>query len=105
LIETTLDFPELQASGSGSADLKFTVAAEAALEGVDWFRSWPEEAERPWALYGRAGTSYVVRFPELADFCLNAAAGQISCYAQPGVEPNTIRQPTVVGFRYGFQNA
>jgi hypothetical protein len=89
-LESAVDFPELRSSRNGSADLKFTMAAEAALEGVDWYRSWPEEAERPWAQYGRAGTSYVVRFPE-ADFRLNAAADQISCYAQPGVEPNTIR--------------
>lgn len=84
-----LPLPSWEASAAPADTLRFEVrpAAElAAADGLVW------DVRESGLAVARTPAGYRLRFPEHADFVLDAAATHLVCVPRPGVAPGTLAQ-------------
>lgn len=54
------------------------------------FHAWTFPDGTPWTRFHRLGDGFLLRFPDLADFELDAGAHTVRCHPAPGVSPQTV---------------
>lgn len=59
---------------------------------VDPFHRWKDAEEADWCCFYRIDESFVLRFPNLMDFSIDARSLEINCKPVPGVSSTTINQ-------------
>ena len=96
--------PELTEAGGDKAGYSFTLQAPGDLVGRDWSHHWRYADGNTFLSVACEGDSFVLRFPETADFRVVPDTGAISCCPVPGITDNTVRHllldqvlPRVVG--------
>ena len=75
-----------------SSDLNYLLCRsryQASWCGIP-FHVWRQPGEPPWLEFYRAEKSYLLRFPDLAEFEISADGGQIRGFAVPGVPDATV---------------
>lgn len=88
-VASNLPFPGLQALPDETADVEFRVAP--ALESQPPPIVWLSPSESgEWALFGKCGSEFLVRFPDLADFLISADWRLIRCHTASETSDETI---------------
>ena len=54
------------------------------------FHQWSFPDGTVWTQFFRAGSEYLLRFPQLADFLVSAGGDTVTCYPVPGVTSDTV---------------
>lgn len=88
-VASNLAFPGLQSLPGEVADVEFRVApaSDVLSQPIVWLTS--SESDE-WALFGKCGSEFLVRFPDLADFLISADWRLISCHPAPETSAETI---------------
>ncbi|MFO1433616.1 MAG: hypothetical protein U1F76_26555 [Candidatus Competibacteraceae bacterium] len=91
-IKSNIIFPEiLPAKEEREADFIFNYCSDRQIKYTDY--EWFHQYENAKSCYrvGRRDFSFIIHFPELADFILCPALGTINCYNRSAVPLETIR--------------
>jgi hypothetical protein len=97
LLSSEMVLPELTSTAEtgpqGSADLRVRLArrGDALPSPSRWSMSWTRPTGEPWLSMAKDAWGYLLRFPELADFSVDADAREIVCHTKPEIPPYTIR--------------
>jgi hypothetical protein len=97
LLTSDMALPELTSAAEtepkGSADLRVRLArrADAFPAPSRWLMSWILPTGEPWLSMAKDEWGYLLRFPGLADFCVDADGQEIVCHTRPGIPPHTVR--------------
>jgi hypothetical protein len=104
LIASDLPLPELTEAAGEKASYSFSLQVPGDLIGRDWLHHWRYADGNTFLSVAREGDSFVLRFPETADFRVVPDTGEIICCPVPGITDNTVRHllldqvlPRVVG--------
>lgn len=89
LISSNLAFPGLKSLPDEAAEFEFRVnrALWQAPPPVVWL---PQSESGEWALFGKCGAEFLVRFQNLADFLISEDRRLIRCHVAPEVSSETI---------------
>jgi len=92
-IAADLDFPELPGGAAAGAPVwQFSLSTGRAPRRTRrWFHHWRLPDGRRWVAFARDGSGYLLRFPRLADFCVEVATRTISCYRTAETPIQTVR--------------
>ena len=91
---SAFSFPELGEIGAGTTGLSLEVAAASGAPGdYSWFHHWTgnESDDEIYSSIAREHGGYRVRYPDLADFVINAGLDHVRCYPLRGVSKATLR--------------
>jgi hypothetical protein len=97
LLTSEMALPELtSAAGTapkGWADLRVRLArlGEVCPSPARWLMSWTLPTGERWLSVAKDAWGYLLRFPELADFSVDADGREIVCRPEPEIPPHTIR--------------
>ncbi|MDQ6701132.1 MAG: hypothetical protein M3Z36_13205 [Acidobacteriota bacterium] len=91
IIGSNVPLPELPGS-DGIPEWNFELLpGERIASGWDWFHQWDLPDGRVWLFIGRQGSSYLLNFPDLADFVVNLDTKCVRCYPSPATPSESIR--------------
>jgi hypothetical protein len=92
-LKSNITFPELSWGDGDSAQCTFQLlpAQQAESAKGHWFHCWHSPDGKVWLSFGRQGSHYLLRFPDLADFRIAAGEEEVCCYRSPGIPLETIR--------------
>ena len=91
-LASNVSFPELRsAAGPHDLQVQFATWSEPSPTPADWFMSWSLPSEQPWLACAKIGAGYLLRFAELADFCVDACGQDIVCRVRPHTPAETLR--------------
>lgn len=93
-ITSAFSFPELLEIEAGATGLSLEVASESdTLGDFSWFHHWTanESDDEIYSSIARENGGYRVRYPDLADFVINARLDHVRCFPLRGVSKATIR--------------
>jgi hypothetical protein len=89
------DFPldELTSLPEGPHECLVTLQpARVQSEHHDWFNHWLDRSRTTrWLSFGRLGDGFLLRFPDRADFLVDAGGRRVECIPAPGLPPETLR--------------
>jgi hypothetical protein len=91
---SAFSFPELGEIGAGITGLSLEVAAASGTPGdYSWFHHWTgnESDDEIYSSIAREHGGYRVRYPDLADFVINAKLDHVRCFPLRGVSKATLR--------------
>lgn len=105
VLTSALRLPELARAHDQAVTEEPAILVHLAEEGQrfpvvsDWFMTMTMPSGEPWLSCGAvttgtrstSGDGYLLRFPELADFLVDARGREITCQAWSGTEPETLR--------------
>ena len=105
VLTSALRLPELTPVHNRAITEESEILVRLAEEGQrvpvvsDWFLTMKMPSGEPWLSCGvvtagtrsTSGDGYLLRFPELADFLVDARGREITCQAWSGTEPETLR--------------
>ena len=93
VIESSLAMPELAEAIDDAPAYRFyiTRSLDDAAPGYDWFLRLCEEDDEISFLCGKRGKDFLLRYPRLADFEINAEDRDILCRAKPETSFDTVR--------------
>jgi hypothetical protein len=97
LLSSEMVLPELTSAAEteckGWADLRVRLARRCEMlpSPAHWFMSWTLPTGEPWLSVAKDEWGYLLRFPELADFCVDADGREIVCLPEPEIPPHTMR--------------
>lgn len=91
-VRSRVDLPELvrAAPGADAGDITVHWVDHFDPASTVWFHQWDDGPEI-WARFGEAEEGWVVEFPSLAEFRINAAATSVSVQTRPGTPAFTVR--------------
>jgi hypothetical protein len=90
-VSSTIPLPELRPSNA-AARCHILVDTRVDPPGnVAWFHEWRKPRGPGWLAFGRIDGGYVLRFPALSDFVVNAAATRITALPAAGLPVATLR--------------
>ena len=72
------------------ADLRVSTRRRQAPMGIAPFHTWALADGTPWTEFYRVNGGYLLRFPELADFEVSAAADDLICFPTPHASETTV---------------
>jgi hypothetical protein len=85
--------PELPPA-RGQQDWSFVLMparADAHRPPASWFHEWRLPDGQVWLYFSRAGDTYVLSFPELAEFQISGAGTEILCYPVPDIPIESLK--------------
>jgi hypothetical protein len=92
VLRSNIPLPELPATeGVPSCTFELVSLPSKEPQEVLWFHEWRLPDGRPWVFFGRRGSEYFLRFPELAEFRISGDGGTISCVPVVDGDEATIR--------------
>jgi len=97
LLTSEMALPELMSAAEtepkGGADLRvrFARRCEAFPSPTHWLMSWIRPTGEPWLSMAKDEWGYLLRFPELADFSVDAEGREIVCLSGRELPSHTIR--------------
>jgi len=90
-IESDIPLPELSTkNGSRKPDYRFEARTPGNPPSCRWLRHYTQSDGDLWLSLAGEGSSYHLRFSELAHFHVSKAAKSIQCYPMPGIPLTTI---------------
>lgn len=83
----------MRAGGGSEAQVSYVARAPRAQSELteDTFDQWVLPDGTPWTAFYRQENSYLLRFPDLADFFVSADGQRVEERAVPGVAPSTVQ--------------
>ena len=72
------------------ADFRVAAGRRQAAMAIAPFHTWADGDGKPWLEFYRRNGRYLLRFPELADFEVSAAADDLVCFPMPGASEATV---------------
>lgn len=93
VLESNAELPELFPVSARPPDSRFQILPGPSPNPSpeQWNHHWRLPDGRVWLSWARRGSSYVLRFPSLADFEMSADGRDIRCYPSPDVPQPTLR--------------
>jgi hypothetical protein len=97
LLTSEMALPELTSAAEtapkGWVDLRvrFARRGEALPSPSHWLMSWTLPTGERWLSMAKDAWGYLLRFPELADFSVDADGREIVCLPEPEIPPHTMR--------------
>lgn len=94
VLESNIPLPELPHADGKEPEWAFQLfpaQSEAECVSIQWFHHWRLPTGEIWLSFAKQGASYLLRFPELADFIVCTYEKQLRCYPEPGTPLETIR--------------
>jgi hypothetical protein len=97
LLSSEMALPELTSAAEtepkGRADLRVLLArrCEAFPLPSQWLMSWTLPTGERWLSVAKGESGYLLRFPELADFSVDADGREIVCLPEPEIPSHTLR--------------
>lgn len=97
LLTSEMALPELTSAAGAepkaSADLRIRLArhGEAFPSPSQWLMSWTLPTGERWLSVAKDAGGYLLQFPELADFSVDADGREIVCLPEPELPPHTMR--------------
>ena len=81
VLESGIPLPELPVAEQTTPEFTFELFPARVQESisVQWFHQWGFSEEEVWLYFGKQENSYLLRFPDLADFHLSSTAKNIQC--------------------------
>lgn len=74
----------------GLPPLTLQAARPQAAQVGQPYHHWGEDPEHPWTLFYRVDEGYLVRFPDVVDFFIDASGQRIEAWPTPKAHPDTV---------------
>jgi hypothetical protein len=93
VLASNIILPELAPGHAPQAEYTFRYLPRERYDPPElpWYHHWQSPDGVIWLSFGRQAGSYLLRFPELADFLISPNGSALRCYPLADVPPATIR--------------
>jgi hypothetical protein len=93
VLESGIPLPELPPTEQTTPEFTFQLSLPRQQESISvrWFHQWGFSEEKVWLYFGKQEDSYLLRFPDLADFHVSATGKRVRCYPVAEVPLETLR--------------
>ena len=93
VLESGIPLPELPATEQTTPEFTFQLCSPRQQESISvgWFHQWGFSEEKAWLSFGKQGSSYLLRFPDLADFHVSGTGKKVQCYPVAEVPFESLR--------------